>query len=173
MAEEILNRVAKSPLVTINLEDYYHHGDRLEYDMAQNLFQGLILREKDFRNFVKEHDWSQYAGKNVNIISTADAIIPTWAFMLLVTKLEEYANMVVEGDVELLEFAIFKQEFEKIDFEELRDRPIVVKGCGDLAISNTIYTEITRLLKPLVKSIMYGEPCSTVPVYKKPRAPKI
>lgn len=172
MEGEIVNRVANSPLVTINLEDYYHHGERVEYDIAQNLFQGLILREKDFRDFVREHDWSQYAGKNVNIISTADAIIPTWAFMLLVTKLEEHANMVVDGDAELLEFAIFKKAFENLDLEELKDRPIVVKGCGDLEISNSIYAEITRLLKPMVKSIMYGEPCSTVPVYKKPRAPK-
>lgn len=172
MEGEIVNRVANSPLVTINLEDHYHHGERVEYDIAQNLFQGLILREKDFRHFVKEHDWSQYAGKNVNIVSSTDAIIPTWAFMLLVTKLEEYANMVVDGDAQLLEFAIFKKAFEKIDLEELKDRPIVVKGCGDLEISNTIYGEITRLLKPIVKSIMYGEPCSTVPVYKKPRAPK-
>ncbi len=173
MEGEIVNRVANSPLVTIDLEDYYHQGERVEYDIAQNLFQGLILREKDFRDFVKEHDWTQYQGKNVNIVSTADAIIPTWAFMLLVTKLEEHANMVVDGSAELLEFAIFKKAFENIDLEELKDRPIVVKGCGDLEISNAIYAEITRMLKPVVKSIMYGEPCSTVPVYKKPRAPKI
>lgn len=173
MEGEIVNRVANSPLVTIDLESFYHHGERVTYDIAQNLFQGLMLREKDFRDFVRQHDWSQYADKNVNIISSADAIIPTWAFMLLVTKLEEQVNMVVEGDLQLLEFAIFKKAFEEIDLESLKDRPVVVKGCGDLPIANSIYSEITRLLKPVVKSIMYGEPCSTVPVYKKPRTPKI
>lgn len=172
MEGEIINRVANSPLVTIDLEEYYHHGDRVEYDIAQNLFQGLILREKDFRAFVKEYDWGQYSGKNVNIISSADAIIPTWAYMLLVTKLEEYANMVIKGSSELLEFAIFKKAFEKIDLNELKDKPIVIKGCGELNISNAIYSELTRILKPIAKSIMYGEPCSTVPVFKKSRAPK-
>ena len=173
MEGKIVNRVANSPLVTIDLEEYYHHGDRVEYDISQNLFQGLILREKDFRTFVKQHDWAQYSGKNVNIILSADAIIPTWAFMLLVTKLEEHANMVIEGSSELLEFAIFRKAFETIDLNELKDRPVVVKGCGSLNISNSIYAELTRILKPIVKSIMYGEPCSTVPVYKKPRVPKI
>ena len=96
MEGKIVNRVANSPLVTIDLEEYHHHGDRVEYDIAQNLFQGLILREKDLWTFVKQHDWAQYSGKNVNIILSADAIIPTWAFMLLVTKLEEHANMVIE-----------------------------------------------------------------------------
>lgn len=173
MEEQIVNRVAKSPLVTIDLEDFYHHGDRISYDMAQNLFQGLILREKDFRAFVKEHDWTQYQDKNVHIISTADAIIPTWAYMLLVAQLEGYAHMVVEGSADLLEFALFKKAFESLDLENYRDRPVVVKGCGDLPITHSIYAELTRLLKPVVKSIMYGEPCSTVPVYKKARRAKI
>lgn len=167
--QEIINRVAKSPIVTLNLEDYYHPGERVVYDLAQNLFQGLILREKDFRDFLKEHDWSQYEGKNVALICSADAIVPTWAYMLLATKLEPYANMVVFGDKELLEFALFKKALAEFDLELIKDRPIVVKGCGDLPIPESVYVEITRLIRPYAKSIMYGEPCSTVPLYKRPR----
>ena len=172
MEGEIVNRVAKSPLITIDLEDFYHRGERVTYDIAENLFQGLILREKDFREFIKGHDWQQYAGKNINIICSAEAIVPTWAYMLLATKLEGVANMVVMGDKELLEYALFKQALEQINVQDYTGRPVVVKGCGDLPLSDALYVEITRLLKPVVKTIMYGEPCSTVPVYKKPREPK-
>ena len=167
MEREIINRVANSPLVTIDLEDFCHSGERIEYDIAENLFQGLILREKDFREFIKEHDWEQYSGKNINIICSADAIVPTWAYMLLTSKLEGLANMIVMGDKELLEYALFKQALERINLQDYTDRSVVIKGCGDLPLSDALYVEITRLLKPVVKSIMYGEPCSTVPVYKK------
>ena len=172
MEREIINRVANSPLITIDLEDFYHSGERVQYDIAENLFQGLILREKDFREFIKEHDWEQYNGKNINIICSADAIVPTWAYMLLTSKLEGAANMIVMGDKELLEYALFKQALERINLQDYADRPVVIKGCGDLPLSDALYVEITRLLKPVVKSIMYGEPCSTVPVYKKVRKPK-
>ncbi|WP_268122251.1 DUF2480 family protein [Roseivirga pacifica] len=172
MEREIINRVANSPLITIDLEDFYHSGERIEYDIAENLFQGLILREKDFREFIKEHDWEQYSGKNINIICSADAIVPTWAYMLLTSKLEGLANMIVMGDKELLEYALFKQALGRINLQDYADRPVVIKGCGDLPLSDALYVEITRLLKPVVKSIMYGEPCSTVPVYKKVRKPK-
>ncbi|MCO6358387.1 DUF2480 family protein [Roseivirga pacifica] len=172
MEREIINRVANSPLITIDLEDFYHSGERVQYDIAENLFQGLILREKDFREFIKEHDWEQYNGKNINIICSADAIVPTWAYMLLTSKLEGLANMIVMGDKELLEYALFKQALERINLQDYTDRPVVIKGCGDLPLSDALYVEITRLLKPVVKSIMYGEPCSTVPVYKKVRKPK-
>lgn len=172
MERDIINRVANSPLITIDLEDFYHSGERVQYDIAENLFQGLILREKDFREFIKEHDWEQYNGKNINIICSADAIVPTWAYMLLTSKLEGLANMIVMGDKELLEYALFKQALERINLQDYADRPVVIKGCGDLPLSDALYVEITRLLKPVVKSIMYGEPCSTVPVYKKVRKPK-
>ena len=172
MEGEIVNRVAKSPLITIDLEDFYHKGERVTYDIAENLFQGLILREKDFREFIKQHDWQQYDGKNINIICSAEAIVPTWAYMLLATKLEGVANMVVMGGKELLEYALFKQALEQINVQDYKGRPVVVKGCGDLPLSDALYVEITRLLKPVAKTIMYGEPCSTVPVYKKPREPK-
>ncbi len=169
---EIVNRVASSPIITFNLEDYYHSGERVTYDIAQNLFQGLILREKDFRQFVKEHDWAQYQGKNVALTCSADAIVPTWAYMLLTTRLESCANIVVFGDMALLEYALFKEALATVDLESFRDRPVVIKGCGDLPVPDSAYVEITRLIKPYARSIMYGEPCSTVPLYKKPRQPK-
>ena len=169
MAEEIINRVASSPLVTIDLEDYYHKGEREVYDLAQNLFQGMILREKDLREFVKEHDWSKYEGKNIALTCSKDAIVPTWAYMLVATKLEGVANKVVMGSLETLEYALYQDALRKIDPQEFVDKPIVIKGCGNLPVPDSAYVELSMLLKPYVKSIMYGEPCSTVPLYKKPR----
>lgn len=172
MEKEIVNRVAASPLVTIDLEEYYHQGERVVYDLAQNLFQGMILREKDLREFVKEHDWSQYEGKNVALTCTEDAIVPTWAYMLLATKLNGIAHKVVMGSLEVLEYALYQEALSKIDLESFRDKPVVIKGCGKLPVPESAYVELTMLLNPYVKSIMYGEPCSTVPVYKKPRTPR-
>ncbi|GAA4848070.1 DUF2480 family protein [Algivirga pacifica] len=167
--EEIINRVAQSPIITLNLEDYYHQGERIILDIKDQLFQGLILREKDFRAFVKEHDWTQYEGKNVALTCSADAIVPIWAYMLLASKLEVHAHMVAFGSLEELEISLYKEALSKIDVEQFRDRPVVIKGCGNLPVPTYAYVEITRLLKPVVKSLMYGEPCSTVPVYKRPR----
>ena len=170
MAEgEIINRVANSPLVTFNLEEYYPEGDRVVYDIKDNLFQEMILKEKDFRAFVKEHDWSQYEGKFIALTCTVDAIVPTWAYMLLVTKLEPYAKMVVFGNLEVLEASLFKEALSQVHPEEFRDAKVVVKGCGDFPVPVFAYAEITRLLRPYAATIMFGEPCSTVPLYKKPR----
>lgn len=169
MEQEIVNRVANSPLVTIDLEEIYDRAERVNYDMADNLFQGLILREKDFRDFIKAHDWSRYANKNVRIFSSADAIIPAWAYMLLVSKLTPVANFVMIGDEETFEASLFNFRFEQMDWTAFDDKPVVLKGCGNLAISGAIYGEITRRLLPRVKSLMFGEPCSTVPIYKRPR----
>ncbi len=172
MSEEIINRVASSPIVSIDLEEYYDKGERVVYDIAINLFQGMILREKDFRLFVKDHDWAQYSGKNVALTCSEDAIVPTWAYMLLTTNLEGIANMVVMGSLETLEYALFQKALAQIDLNTLEGRPVVVKGCGDLPVPESAYVEIARLLKPHVRSLMYGEPCSTVPLYKKPREVK-
>jgi hypothetical protein len=166
MEDEIVNKVANSSLVTFNLEDYYHKGERVLYDIKQNLFQELILKEKDFREFVKNHDWSQYKGKNVGIICTADAIVPTWAYMLLATRLEPFVNIVIFGDFEKLEQALYQQALSNINPEEYRNAKVVVKGCGDLPVPIFAYVEISRILTPIAQSIMYGEPCSTVPIYK-------
>ena len=166
MSDEIINRVASSALITFNLEEYYHFGERVVYDIRQNLFQDLILKEKDFRAFVKDYDWQKYEGKNVAITCSADAVIPTWAYMLLATKINPYANMVVFGNLETLEQALYQQVLDKIDLEQFRDQRIVVKGCSKVDVPVFAYVETIRLLQPLAKSIMYGEPCSTVPIYK-------
>jgi Protein of unknown function (DUF2480) len=169
MSEEIINRVAQSALVTLNLEELLHPGERVVYDIKDNLFQGLILREKDFRAFVKEHDWSQYTGKNIAITCSVDAIVPTWAYMLLASKLQNHANYYVFGNLEALEQALFQEAIAKIDMEEYRDAKVVVKGCGSVPVPTYAYVEVMRKLLPVAASIMYGEPCSTVPLYKKPK----
>jgi hypothetical protein len=163
----IINKVAGSGLITLNLEDYYHAGERVVYDLKDNLFHGLILKEKDFREFLKQHDWSQYAGKNVAIICSADAIVPTWAYMLLATHLEPYAHLFVFGDLATLETILYQKALSRIDMAAFKDARVVIKGCGHLPVPTYAYVEITRLLKPYVKSLMYGEPCSTVPIFKR------
>ena len=167
--EEIVNRVASSPLISLNLEDYYPQGERVLYDLKDNLFQGMILKEKDFREFVKNHDWSQYEGKYVAITCTADAIVPTWAYMLLASKIEPIAKNVVFGDLKSLEEQLMKGAIDEINPEEFRDTKVVVKGCGDLPIGEFAYVELTKKLRPVVSSLMFGEPCSTVPIYKRPK----
>ncbi|RNL56890.1 DUF2480 family protein [Pedobacter jejuensis] len=165
--ENFVNKVANSGLITLNLEDYYHPGERVLYDIKDNLFHGLMLREKDFREFIKGHDWSQYEGKNVAIICSADAIVPTWAYMLLANKLKPFANEVVFGGLDTLEAVMFAKALSKINTESFANERVVVKGCGDIEVPVAAYVEITNLLTPVVKSIMFGEPCSTVPVYKR------
>jgi len=165
--ETIVNKVASSGLITLNLEDYYDQGERVVYDLKENLFHGLILREKDFREFIKLHDWAAYAGKNVAIICSADAIVPTWAYMLLANRIKPYANEVVFGDLEVLEAVLFTRALAKIDVSEYKDERVVIKGCADIEVPVAAYVEITALLTPVAKSIMYGEPCSTVPIYKR------
>ena len=170
--KEIINRVMNSSIVTIDLEDYYHKGERVEYDIAQHLFQGLMLREKDFRAYVKDNDWSVYHNKNIALFCSEDAIVPTWAYMLLATRLQPYANKVVHGRAEVLEYALFKDSLSEIDLDELKNRPVVVKGCGDLPVPESAFVEITMLLQPVVRSIMYGEACSSVPLWKQSRVVK-
>jgi hypothetical protein len=166
VSDQIINRVANSALITLNLEDYYHSGDRVVYDIRQNLYQDLILKEKDFRVFVKEHNWQQYEGKNVALTCTTDAVIPTWAYMLLSSAISPFANIVVFGELEALEQALFQQALAKIDLEEFKNQRVVIKGCSKVEVPVFAYVEIMRLLQPMTKSLMYGEPCSTVPIYK-------
>ena len=166
MNETIVNRVASSTLITFNLEEYYHAGERVIYDIRQNLFQDLILKEKDFRAFVKAYDWQQYTGKNVALTCSTDAVIPTWAYMLLTSVISPYANLVVFGDLEALEQALFQQALDKVDLHQFEDQRVVIKGCSKVEVPVFAYVEIIRLLQPITKSLMYGEPCSTVPIYK-------
>lgn len=168
MEGEIINRVASSGLVTLDLEEFHTKGERVLYDLKDNLFQEMILREKNFRAFLKEHDWSQYAGKHVAITCSVDAIVPTWAYMLLATKLEA-AETVVFGDLKALENQLFMSKVSSIDFTQYKDARVVVKGCSKVEVPTSIYVYVSTRLKPYVKSMMFGEPCSTVPLYKKPR----
>lgn len=169
MSEPIVNRVANSPLISLDLEQYYPEGERVIYDLKDNLYEETILREKDFRAFIKEHDWSQYATKNVAITCSVEAIVPTWAFMLLASRISPVANHVTLGNLEDLERELFTKALSKLDLDEFKEAKVVVKGCSDKSVPASAYVEIVRLLQPIASSIMFGEPCSTVPVYKKPR----
>lgn len=164
---QIINRVDQSGIITINLEDFYPEGDRVLYDIKVNLSNGLILREKDFREFIKQNDWKQYATKYVAITCTANAVIPMWAYMLLAINIESYAKLVVFGDLQTLEAVLMQKSLSGLDVNQFKDKKIVIKGCGEIPLPASAYVEITRLLKPVATSIMYGEPCSTVPIYKK------
>jgi hypothetical protein len=167
MSDAIVNKVAQSGLVTLNLEDYLPEGEFVVFDLKDYLFMGLILKEKDFREALKSLDWSQYQGKNVAITCTADAIIPLWAYMLVTTHLQPVAKDIYVGTTEEMQKHLFLKGIAAINSSQYAEQRIVVKGCGDIAIGAFAYAELTKHLLPHVKSIMYGEPCSTVPVYKK------
>ncbi|MFM8995591.1 MAG: DUF2480 family protein [Bacteroidota bacterium] len=166
MEEVFVNKVANSGLITLNLEDHFPAGERKFIDIKEVLFMGMVLKEKDFRDWVKNHDWLAYQNANVAIGCSADAIVPTWAYMLIASKLSGIAKEIVFGDLQALEAVLWRNALQSLDVESFRDQKMVIKGCGDLPVTAAAYAEITRLLTPLAKSIMYGEPCSTVPVYK-------
>jgi hypothetical protein len=165
--EEIVNKVAQSGLETIDLEQFYPQGETVIFDMKDYLFMGMILKEKDFRAAMQSHDWEQYRGKNVGLVCTADAVVPLWAYMLVMTNLEPVANYAAFGDADFIYKTLYLKNLSTIDVNAFADKRIVIKGCGDKRVGEVAYAEITRLLRPVAKSIMYGEPCSSVPVYKK------
>ena len=167
--EEIVNKVAQSKLITINLEDFYDQTEFVAFDMKDHLFQGLILREKDFRDFIKTCDWTQFQDKNVALFCSADAIVPTWAYMLVATKLSSIAKDIFFGSPEQQQQAIIARHIDQINGEDYTDKMVVIKGCSKFDVPVGSYIAITNKLAPFVKSIMYGEPCSTVPIYKKKR----
>lgn len=167
MEEKIINKVAQSGLVTFDLASIYPKGERLVYDIKDNLFHGLILKEKDFREFVKNHDWTAYQDAYVAITCTADAIVPTWAYMLLANQLQPYAKEVIFGDLEVLETLLFERALNDLDMSQFADERVVVKGCGDIPVPESAFVKFTYELSKVAKSIMYGEPCSTVPVFKR------
>lgn len=170
MEAEIINRVARSGLVTLDLEEYYHPGNRVIYDLKDNLFMGQILREKDFREFLKTHDWSQYAGQNVAVTCSEDAIIPTWAYMLLALHLQPFASMVVFGSLNDLNEKLYFDAIARISPADYQDARVVVKGCSKVPVPTAAYVELMRVLRPVVSALMFGEPCSTVPLYKRAKA---
>jgi len=167
MSEPIINKVAESGLITLDLEQYFPKGETAVFDLKDYLFMGMILKEKDYREALKAKDWSGYKDKNVALVCTADAIIPVWAWMLAATYLQPVAKELVMGDEKELHKTLFLKNLSAVNVNEFEDKRVVIKGCGETPIPDYVYMEITRLLRPVVKSIMYGEPCSTVPVYKK------
>ena len=168
MTNEIINKVAESGIVTLNLEDYYPKEQIKIFDLKQFLFMELILKEKDYRAALQATDWTEFENINVGITCTTDAIIPVWAYMLAASYLQPVAKAIVFGDEKKLIETIITKNIEALNIDEFIDKRIVVKGCGEVAIPETAYVEITNKLRPYAKSIMYGEPCSTVPIYKKP-----
>ena len=165
--ENFVNKVAQSGLVTLDPAAFYPAGERVIYDIKDNLFHGLMLREKDFREFVKEHDWTQYQNKIVGITCSADAIVPAWAYMLLANRMAPYAKEIIFGDANIIEEKLFEKQIDKADLSQYRDQRLVLKGCGDVDVPVAAYVALTAKLTPVVKSLMFGEPCSTVPIYKR------
>lgn len=164
---EIVNKVLNSSLVTLDLEELYEKGERVVYDLKDNLYQGIILKEKEFREFLKQHDWASYEGQHIALICSEDAIVPTWAYMLLAIQLQPYAKSIVFGGLEALEQQLFQKGIQTLDLNTYRDAKVVIKGCSKVPVPTYAYVEITRLLTPVAQSLMFGEPCSTVPLMKR------
>ncbi len=166
--ETIVNKVAGSGIVTIDLTEYLPADNTISvFDLKPFLFREMILREKDYRQALQTHDWEEYRNKNVTITCTTDAIIPMWAYMLAATNLEPVAKKVFYGTEKQLREHLILENLKTIDPQEYTDKRVVIKGCGDTSIPELAYVAITARLRPSVKSLMYGEPCSTVPIYKK------
>jgi Protein of unknown function (DUF2480) len=166
---EIVNRVSQSSLITLDLEELYQSGERLAWDIGPYLFQGFMLREKDFRAFISAHNWQEYAGKNIALYCSTDAIVPTWAYMLLTLAMQPFANHIIFGSLAELEDALYVKALSEINLDRYRNARVVIKGCSKVAVPVAAYVEATRLLRPIAASIMFGEPCSTVPLFKKPK----
>lgn len=166
MPDDIINRVANSKLITINLEDYYPKGQRILFDLKDWLFEGFVLREKDFRNQVTLFDWSQYKDTYVALTCSTDAIIPGWAYMLISIQLEPFAKKITIGNLDHLETSIYQDVLNDLDVTEFTNKPIIIKGCSKKPVPQNAYIMLATKLKPIAKSIMYGEACSSVPLYK-------
>lgn len=165
----LINRVASSGLITINLEDFFPKGEIIVFDLKDYLFMELILKEKDFRSALKEHNWEQYQEKHLLVICSADAIIPMWAYMLVSAYASEFTQSIHQCTQEEFIKLSYQKTLSDIDYTQYQDKRIVIKGCSDLAVPPFAYTFLTKNLRPFAQSIMFGEPCSTVPVFKRPR----
>ena len=171
MAETFVNKVAESGIRTLNLEDFYPKKEFAVFDMKDHLFMGLILKEKDFREILKTFDTTPYENKIVALTCSADAVIPMWAYMLVASLLQPVAGEIIFGTEDFAKETVLLRNIAQMELAEYNDARVVIKGCGELPISEAAYIAITQKLRPVAKSIMYGEPCSTVPVYKKKIAP--
>ena len=167
MSDEIINKVSNSKLINIDLEEFYPDGERVLFDIKDWLFEGIILKEKDFRASVKNHNWSGYKNTCVALTCSEDAIIPSWAYLLLASELAVYAKKVVVGNLELLETVLFLEVIQNLNIEPFKDKPIIIKGCAQKPIPPSAFTMLIQKLQPIAKTIMYGEACSTVPLYKR------
>ena len=167
MEEEIINRVANSVLQVFDLEDYYPEGERVTLDISQWLWEGFVLREKEFRDSLKNHDWQQYAGKYIAITCSTDAIVPAWAYMLVTVHLQPVAKMVIQGSVSELNVAIYQEILNNLDYADYVDKPVIIKGCSKKPVPQEAYVIASRKLLPVARSIMFGEACSSVPLYKR------
>ncbi|AEH01019.1 DUF2480 family protein [Lacinutrix sp. 5H-3-7-4] len=167
MAEEIINRVANSKLVVFDLEDFYPEGKRVVFDIKDWLYEGFVLREKDFREQVKNYNWSQHENQYVALTCSTDAIVPAWAFMLITLQLQPYTKKTVLGSLEALETEIYQEIIANLDTSTYKDKPVIIKGCSKKPVPNSALIMLSNKLKPVVKSILFGEACSSVPLYKR------
>ncbi len=166
MAEEIINRIANSKLITVDLEDYYPKGKRVVLDIKAWLFHEIILKEKDFRTHLTNHDWQQYQDCYVALHCSSDAIIPSWAYLLITSKLVPFAKETVVGTLELLETVIYTRIINSLDTTEFTQKPVIIKGCSNKPIPPTAYIQLIQKIQLVAKTVMFGEACSTVPLYK-------
>lgn len=167
MSEYIENKVANSGLITISLEEFHQKGDRVLFDIKPLLWQELALKEKDFRSFIKQHDWRQYQNNFVAITCSVDAIVPTWAYMLVAIALQPYVKKVIFGNLSDLERELFIDAVNLFDLNSITNKRVLVKGCGDINIPDSAFVYVSQKFVPVVKSLMFGEACSNVPLYKK------
>lgn len=166
MADEIVNRVAKSPLEVFDLEDFYPTEQRILFDLTDFLFEGIMLKEKDFRLQLETHPWEAYQDCHVAIDNVSQAIVPVWAFMLVASKLQPYAKKIVHGSLKDLETAIFQEIIANIDVSRFAGKPVIIKGCSKKPVPESAYVQAVAKIQPIAKSIMYGEACSAVPIFK-------
>ena len=164
--EGIVNKIAQSSLSQVDLEEYLPKSEVVAYDIAQNLYEGLVLREKDFRTFIAEYNWAQFKGKIVAVHCSVEAIIPNWAFMLVASKLNTAGVENKFGSIDEVKEKYLVEAVKSLDSSLFKDKKVLIKGCGSMDLSPSVYVEITNILQPMVSSLMFGESCSTVPVYK-------
>ena len=167
--DAIVNRVAESALITFDLEKLYQIGQRQSIDLSQWLYEGLILKEKDFRAQLNAHDWSVYQDQFVALYCSTEAILPAWASLLVTSHLQPYSRKVVMGTLEDLEVQLFSEEIQLLDVTPFKDKPVIIKGCSDKTVPQDAYVQLIAKLQPIVKSLFYGEACSSVPLYSKPK----
>lgn len=165
--EEIINKVANSVLEVFDLEDYYPAGVRVQIDISQWLIEGFLLKEKDFREQLKNHDWSQYQDQYIAVLCSTDAIVPKWAMILITMHLAPFSKKIVNGNIEDLDASLYEEILPSINYAAYQDKPVIIKGCSKKPVPMRAYILASQYLQPYATSIMYGEACSAVPLYKK------